>query len=188
LESLLSDLRLTLQNLTHFPNVETIPEIGTTFLENASLKARGYARQTRMLTLADDSGLAVDALSGAPGVFSARFGGEGASDAERTAKLLDQLATSPPAGRTARFVSVIVIADPEGSIIHTATGICEGLIAEEPRGSSGFGYDPIFIPNGHRTTFGELPVDIKNRISHRALALAQTRDFLRFLTESSPAG
>jgi XTP/dITP diphosphohydrolase len=188
LRELLVDLPFVLRSLSELSLTQTIPETGETFVENASLKATGYARQARVLTLADDSGLAVDALGGAPGVLSARYAGERASDAERTAKLLSELAAVAKEERSARFVAAIAIADEFGRIIHVCAGVCDGRIAEKPKGSRGFGYDPIFIPNGFEETFGELPASIKNQISHRARALAQARNFLRSLTSDSTAG
>lgn len=175
---LLDGLRLRLRSLTEFPLIGEVEETGATFAENAALKAKGYAAQTGLWTLADDSGLEVAALGGAPGVFSARYGGEGASDAERTARLLDELARTNDSERRARFVCVIAIADPYASLVHSSTGICEGRIALAPRGEGGFGYDPVFIPDGYQQSFGELPTEIKQRISHRARALAAMRSFL----------
>jgi len=152
------------------------------------LKAAGYALQTGEMTLADDSGLEVDALGGAPGVLSARYAGDGASDAERVNKLLAELSRVKSSERTARFVSVIAIANREGVILNLSTGACEGLIADAPCGVNGFGYDPVFIPQGFEQTFAELPATLKNRISHRGKALQAATDFLRCLTVSSPAG
>jgi non-canonical purine NTP pyrophosphatase (RdgB/HAM1 family) len=183
LRCLLQDLKFDLRDLTEVAPTTEVRETGNTFEENASLKAIGYARQTKLLTLADDSGLEVDALRGGPGVLSARYGGEGASDLERTGKLLAQIASVSDDQRTARFVSVVAIADETARIIQVAMGICQGRLAREPRGSAGFGYDPIFVPDGYDRTFGELPAVIKNQISHRARALGQARNFLRSLTE-----
>ena len=181
LRELLADLPLMISDLGAFPAIKPIPETGQTFAENASLKAIGYARQLGRLTLADDSGLEVDALNGAPGVRSARYGGEGASDGDRTHNLLAELSRVSMDGRTARFVSVIAIADRTGELLSLSTGTCEGRIAETVKGSNGFGYDPIFIPNGFHRTFGELQPEVKNRISHRARALSQAIEFLRTL-------
>ena len=155
---------------------------------NASLKAIGYANQTRLLTLADDSGLEVDALRGSPGVFSARYAGAGASDAQRTTKILAELSNVEPAMRSARFVSAVAIASSEGQILNISLGTCDGQISLAPRGSEGFGYDPIFIPSGYDKTFAELKPEIKNRISHRARALSGAREFLLTLTIASSAG
>lgn len=181
LRELLSDLPFTISDFGAFPAIKPIPETGQTFAENASLKARGYASQLGLLTLADDSGLEVDALNGAPGVRSARYAGETASDADRTRKLLTEILDVPTDARTARFVSVIAIADKAGEILSLSTGTCEGRIARTVKGSNGFGYDPIFIPNGLDRTFGELRPEVKNRLSHRARALSDAIEFLRTL-------
>jgi XTP/dITP diphosphohydrolase len=188
LRCLLDDLSFDLRDLSELPPTVDVAETGNTFHENACLKATGYANQTGILTLADDSGLEVDALFGAPGVLSARYGGKGASDVERTAKVLNEIASVPDDKRTARFVSVVAIADETAKIIHVATGVCEGRLTRILRGSGGFGYDPIFTPDGYDSTFGELPATIKNRISHRARALEQAHRFLRSLTAQSSAG
>ena len=188
LEEMLSDLPYRLISLSEYAEINPIAEVGNTFTENACMKAQGYARQARLLTLADDSGLEVYALGGAPGVRSARYAGEGASDATRATKLLGEMTSFTGARRKARFVCVIALSDAAGSILHTATGVCEGQIAEKPSGTGGFGYDPIFLPNGYEKTFAELSASTKNQISHRASALAQTHNFLRVLTDSSVAG
>jgi XTP/dITP diphosphohydrolase len=130
------------------------------------------------LTLADDSGLEVAALGGAPGVYSARYAGVGATDAERTSKLLLELASTGDEERRARFVCVIALADAEGAQVETFTGTCEGSIAREPRGTHGFGYDPVFIPDGYQESFGQLSSAVKHKISHRARALQKACAFL----------
>jgi XTP/dITP diphosphohydrolase len=186
LRQLLSELPFMISDLEGFSSIQAIPEVGKTFVENASLKASGYAKQTRQLTLADDSGLEVDALNGAPGVLSARYAHEGASDADRTTKLLTEM--SQCANRRARFVSVIAVANEEGKVINLSTGTCEGQIARAPRGQKGFGYDPVFIPEELDQTFAELQTELKNRISHRARALSGAAEFLRSLTATSDAG
>lgn len=185
LKELLSDLPFVLLSLEDFPGIETIPETGSTFLANASLKASGYARQAGVLTLADDSGLVVDALGGRPGVFSARYAGEDTSDAGRVDKLLAEITHIEISKRTARFVSVTAIAASDGLILNASQGICEGHIALEPRGAHGFGYDPVFLPETYNLTFAELTPQIKNQLSHRARSLKGTRDFLRALTGAS---
>jgi len=182
---MLGDLPFVLYGLDRLPRIEKIRETGESFLENASLKAGGYATQTRRLTLADDSGLEVDALGGGPGVFSARYGSERASDAERVTKLLAELSSVEPPGRGARFVSAVAIASSEGRILNVSVGKCDGHIGFAPRGSVGFGYDPVFIPIGYEQTFAELKPEIKNQISHRAHALVGAREFLRSLTIAS---
>ena len=185
IKEVLEDLPFNIVDLSQYPSIETVEESGDTFADNASLKASGYARRAAVLTLADDSGLMVDALDGAPGVHSARYAGEGASDGERTEKLLRALAEVPPSQRGARFVSVIAIAQNEGKIVNMSFGECKGAIAREPRGYGGFGYDPIFIPEGFTLTFAQLEAAEKNRISHRARALSKAAGFLRALTAAS---
>jgi XTP/dITP diphosphohydrolase len=176
--SLLSDLSIDLLSLSEFPETTEVEETGETFADNAALKAKVYATQTGRLTLADDSGLEVFALGGAPGVFSARYAGAGASDSERNARLLAELARTADTARRARFVCCIAIADATANVVNISTGICEGHIADEPRGTNGFGYDPLFIPDGHAQTFGELPEKVKRQLSHRARALEGARAFL----------
>ena len=188
LHDLLQDLKLDLRDLSEVPATVDVAETGNTFHENACLKATGYAKQTGFLTLADDSGLEVDALLGGPGVLSAGYGGESASDAERTAKVLSEIASVADDKRTARFISVVAIADETGEILHVATGVCGGRLTRTARGAGGFGYDPIFTPDGYDSTFGELPAAIKNQISHRARSLAQARNFLASLTAQSSTG
>ncbi len=153
---------------------DDVPETGTTYEENALLKARAYAQQSGLLTLADDSGLEVDALEGAPGVRSARYAGDHANDADRVQYLLQRLRDVPLDERTARFRCVIALVWPEGRE-ELVEGTCEGIIVEEPRGSRGFGYDPIFLIAGDSRTMAELSAEEKNRISHRARAAAQAR-------------
>lgn len=178
LHSFLRPLSLGLRSLVEFPEVAEVAETGESFADNAILKARGYAMQTQLWTLADDSGLEVDALNGAPGIYSARYGGEGLSDADRTQRLLETLSQLGGADRHARFVCVIAIADPSGEVSNVSTGICEGRIAFAPRGMNGFGYDPVFVPEGYEQSFGELTTEIKEKISHRARALSAARAFI----------
>ena len=187
LQQLLSDLPFALMGLDDIPGLELVLETGGTFVENASLKACGYARQSGLLTLADDSGLEVDALKGAPGVLSARYAGEQASDQQRVEKLLADLSNVAAPGRRARFVSAVATAISNGSILNMSLGMCEGQIAFEPRGSGGFGYDPVFIPAGYDMTFAELAPEIKNQISHRHSALQKAHECLRNLTRDSAA-
>jgi XTP/dITP diphosphohydrolase len=155
-----------------------VEETGATFAENAILKAMAPSRHFPGLVIADDSGLEVDALNGAPGVYSARYAGENASNAQNLAKLLAELARHPD-GRpyAARFRCVLAVAK-EGGLLATFEGVVEGTIAERPRGLDGFGYDPVFLPAGYAQTFGELPAAEKNRISHRARAIQLLRDSL----------
>ncbi len=149
---------------------EEIPETGETFEENARIKAEGYCRLSQLVTLADDSGLEVDALGGAPGVLSARYAGNGASDADRYRLVLEQIADIPPEQRTARFRCVIALATPEGDVF-AASGKVEGMIAPSPRGDFGFGYDPVFFMPEYGATMAEVGDAVKNTISHRARAL-----------------
>ena len=174
--SILEGSGWSFSSLQEFDHVGSAEEHGVTYSENAIAKAQFYAAATGLVALADDSGLEVTALSGAPGVYSARYAGEHASDADRRQLLLSELSNNPD--RRARFVSVVAIAGPGGAILNVSEGICEGTITFAPRGHGGFGYDPLFIPDGYTQTFAELPESIKNRISHRALALVRTREFL----------
>jgi XTP/dITP diphosphohydrolase len=176
--SILEDAGWSFVSLAEFDDVESPKENGETYADNAIVKARSYALATGLSALADDSGLEVAALGGAPGVFSARYSGESASDADRRELLLSELAKIGDVNRSARFVAVVAIAAPDGTVLNVSEGICEGTITFTPRGHGGFGYDPLFIPNGYDQTFAELPQNLKNRISHRALALLKTRHFL----------
>ncbi|MFO7697015.1 MAG: XTP/dITP diphosphatase [Anaerolineae bacterium] len=156
---------------------DEVEETGPTFAENALLKARAFALLSGTETLADDSGLEVDALDGRPGVFSARYAGPDATDEERYRKLLDELQGTPAHQRRARFRCAVAVAWPDGRIALT-TGTCEGEIAHQPSGTNGFGYDPVFVVPEHRCTMAELPEEIKNTLSHRARA---TRALLQIL-------
>ena len=142
-----------------------------TFAGNAILKAVSVAKATQQLALADDSGLVVDALDGAPGVHSARYSGENSTDEVRNQKLLHALKDIPYSQRTARFQCAIAMADKEGKI-EVVEGVCQGEIAHQPKGDQGFGYDPVFVPDGYQQTFAQLGATVKNRISHRWRALA----------------
>ena len=159
-----------------------VAETGTTYAENALLKARSYSQAAGLLTLADDSGLEVDALGGAPGIYSARYAGEGATDEERYRLLLENLADVPDEQRGARFRCVIALVWPDGRA-STVEGTCEGWITRQPRGENGFGYDPVFQVAQHGRTMAELPPDIKNKISHRARAAEQAREILLTLLQ-----
>ncbi len=154
-----------------------VEETGGSFEANAVLKARAFAETSSLLALADDSGLEVDALGGEPGIHSARYAGPGASDQARYQLLLHNLEGVPWERRAARFRCVIAIATPGGEV-HTAEGICEGIIAFEPRGEHGFGYDPVFYMPEHGCTMAELPPEVKNRVSHRARAAERIRPLL----------
>ena len=182
LNELLTDLPIELSGLNEFENVPDVEETGTTFTENAILKASSYARQTGFWALSDDSGLEVEALGGAPGVFSARYAGENAGDRKRIEKLLSELDAAGDRERRARFVCVMALADETGEIKFLAEGVCEGKIAPSPRGLNGFGYDPIFVPEGFTETFGELSSTVKQEISHRSRAIKKIIRFLRDFT------
>jgi XTP/dITP diphosphohydrolase len=155
-----------------------VVEVGRSFEENARLKATTLAAESRLLALADDSGLEVDALGGEPGTLSARYAGEGASDRDRVSYLLTKLEGVPREERTARFRCVIAIATPEGEV-ELCSGECDGIIAFEPRGNRGFGYDPIFYLPELRKTMAELPPELKNKVSHRGRAAAKACQVLK---------
>jgi XTP/dITP diphosphohydrolase len=181
----LVSLPIKLRYLNEFPNLSLVNEVGRTYEENAVLKALGYARQTGLCALADDSGLEVDALAGGPGVHSARFGGENLSDPDRIQKLLADLSEEPRTRRGARFVCCMALAGwqpargtGELRLLTLIEAKCEGSIALQARGANGFGFDPLFVPEGHLATFAELPEEVKAKISHRAQALAAIRTFL----------
>ena len=162
-----------------FGDIDEPDETGATFADNAILKARYYAERTGLLALADDSGLEVLALDGAPGVFSARYAGTHATNDEKLARLLEELSDTQDRARLARFACVMAIADEKGEIINLAEGLCEGKIAWQPTGTNGFGYDCIFIPDGFSESFGELSDEVKQKISHRAQATNKIIAFLR---------
>ena len=159
-----------------------VEESGSTFEENALMKARAYAQAGGLLTLADDSGLCVDALGGAPGVFSARYA---RSDRARIERLLGEMQGVPEHQRSARFVCVIALAFPDGEA-RTFEGVCEGRIAHRPSGVNGFGFDPIFYLPDYGCTMAALPISIKNQISHRARAASQARAWLIDRTTTQP--
>lgn len=182
LNEFLAHLPIEIFGLERFVNVRDVEETGATFAENAGLKAKDYARQTGLWALSDDSGLEVVALGGAPGVFSARYAGENTGDTERIEKLLRELAETGDETRRARFVCVMAVADETGKIRFLAEGVCEGKIAPNPRGTNGFGYDPIFVPEGFEQTFGELSSTVKGEISHRARAIKKIIRFFRTFT------
>lgn len=158
--------------------IPDIEETGTTFKENARLKAEGIAKVLNVPVVADDSGLSVDALEGRPGVYSARYAGEPTDDVKNYEKLLDELRDVPNEKRTARFICALALAIPGKETIFTE-GTCEGTIAHEPKGTNGFGYDPVFIPEGYDCTMAQLEQSEKNRISHRYHALLQLEEWLK---------
>jgi XTP/dITP diphosphohydrolase len=177
---LLDGLGYQMTTLTEEGIAEVVTESGNSYEQNARLKAVTYARLSQLLTLADDSGLEVDALNGEPGVRSARFAGEAATDAEKVSLLLAKLGGIPWGRRTAHFKCVIVIATPEGRS-RVCYGECHGMIAFEAEGEDGFGYDPIFFLPRISKTMAELPFEIKNQISHRARASQKARQVLQQL-------
>jgi XTP/dITP diphosphohydrolase len=170
LADMLGELKLEWLSLGQVQMREEVAETGATFEENAILKATNYAAATALMTLADDSGLEVDHLHGRPGVQTARFGGEGLTPQQRYELLLQELEGLPWEKRTARFRCVIALADPEG-LIGTASGVCEGMIALEPAGSGGFGYDPVFFIPSKGLTMAQLEPAEKHQISHRGRAI-----------------
>lgn len=178
---------VALQTLRDYPGVPPVEEKGTTFAENARLKALSLSCVVEDYVLADDSGLVVDALGGAPGIFSARYAGEHATDAERIAQLLAELQGVPDERRTARFVCAMALAR-NGKLLAETEGVCEGRVALFPRGENGFGYDPIFYLPSYQLTMAQVGGEVKNRISHRAKALQALRETLLQLKEKESAG
>jgi XTP/dITP diphosphohydrolase len=172
----------TVRDLGAYAEIPEIHEDGTSFEENAKLKALAASRHLPALVIADDSGLEVDALGGAPGIYSARYAGTNTTDKDKIDKLLRELAQvrATDDGRRARFRCVVALAR-NGNFLGSFEGIVEGRIADEARGNSGFGYDPIFIAEGLEQTFGELPAEVKNTISHRAKAIRRLALKLRQL-------
>ena len=177
IKTLLKDLRLEILTLNDFPGVPVLKEDGSTFQENSLQKAHAVYLHTKIPALADDSGLEVFFLNGRPGVISARFAGYGATDEENNEKLLGQMRGVAPRRRRAQFRAVLTFFGDNGT--EVAEGICPGRLAESPRGTNGFGYDPIFIPDGFSRTYAELTSEEKNKISHRAKALEKMREILR---------
>ncbi len=174
-----SELPVNLRSLAEFEGLSEIDETGTTFPENAVLKAVGYARRLGIATIADDSGLEVDALGGRPGILSARYGGDVNYDLKIATLLAEIAEAGPHAVRTARFKCAIALVDGNVNLIACVEGNCEGTIADAPRGTNGFGYDPVFIPDGFDKTFGELGSEIKQSISHRSRAILAIIPYLR---------
>jgi XTP/dITP diphosphohydrolase len=174
--ALLADMPVRVTSLKDYWNpVPSIPENGDTFLDNARIKAQWVFDTTGRPSLADDSGLVVDALNGEPGVHSARYAGEPSSDSRNTQKLLAALAAIPREQRSARFVCTMVLIVSADEVL-VAEGTCGGHIGFEPAGDNGFGYDPVFIPDGYMQTFAQLDESIKNTISHRAKALVSLKE------------
>ena len=177
IRTILSDLPVRFLSLDDFPHVPPLREDGATFQENSLQKARAVFEYTKLPTLADDSGLEVFFLNGRPGVISARYAGGGATDEANNQKLLGQMMGVAPRRRRAQFRAVLTLVN--GTTVETSEGICPGMLAESPRGTNGFGYDPIFLPDGFTRTYAELAAAEKNTISHRSRALAGMRDILR---------
>lgn len=171
-KKLLGDIDVEIKSLADFPNFPRVEENGSSFKENAAIKAQAASKYCNAPAFADDSGLEVDALDGRPGIYSSRYA---PSDAERIAKLLGEL--DGVSNRRARFVCAIAIAF-NGEVLETFEGTVEGTITLAPKGDGGFGYDPVFQPDGYSQTFGELPAEVKNSISHRARAFANAVDFV----------
>ena len=182
---LLRDLDIRIRTLDDFPGCPAVPEDGRTYEENAVKKAVVVAGHTGQTALADDSGLEVDALDGAPGVRSARYAGERADDRMNLDKLLEDLRAVDGARRQARFVCCIALALPDGRV-QTFSGTAQGTLGTEPRGSRGFGYDPIFYPRGARLTFAEMDDDDKHAISHRGIALQALKRYLAAKRDRAP--
>jgi XTP/dITP diphosphohydrolase len=188
LAALLGDLGIRIRTLDEFPGVPDVVEDGSTCEANAVKKANEIATATGLAAVADDTGLEVDALNGRPGVYAARYAGEHATYEDNCRKLLLELSGVPRERRTARFMTVAAIALPSGEV-QIATGQLEGLIAEKPVGSRGFGYDPVFFIPELGKTLAELSADEKNRISHRAKAFIQAKDLLRSIqSQTQPSG
>jgi XTP/dITP diphosphohydrolase len=179
LRDLLGDLPVELTDLSPYPDAPEVDETGTTFEENARLKAAALAPVLKEWVLGEDSGLVVPALGGQPGVYSARYAGTHGDDAANNAKLLAELAGKTGDDRAAYYVSTAALADPTGNVVAVVDGRCWGRIVETPRGSGGFGYDPLFeIPEYH-ATFGELSSLVKHALSHRGRAIAKLRPTVR---------
>ena len=177
INALLKDLNVNVLGMEHFPIINSIEETGSTLLENSLIKSRTVSQLTGLATIADDTGLEVDALHGSPGVYSARYAGSNATYEANVEKLLFELIEEPEALRTARFRTVISYVDNKKEFVDE--GVIEGMITFKPSGNKGFGYDPIFKPLGFEKTFSEISQDKKNIISHRALALKKIKKTLK---------
>lgn len=177
MQRILEGLGITVKSLNDFPDCPDVIENADTFEGNAIKKAIAVAKHTGLIAISDDSGLEVEALGGAPGVYSARYAGQKATDEQNCQKLLQALKSVPADKRQARFVSVIALADSKG-VIKTFYGFVQGTIGFEPKGLNGFGYDPVFYPLGYDKTFAELTSDQKDSLSHRGMALRLLKDYL----------
>jgi XTP/dITP diphosphohydrolase len=183
LRAMLPGVAYRILDLGDFPSVTLPPEGTESYMDNALVKARAAAAATRLLVLADDSGIEVDALDGRPGVLSARYGGEDLSDYERCRLMLRELRDVPRERRTARYRCVVALAKPDGREV-TTEGVVEGTILEEARGAGGFGYDPLFYYPPLGATFAEVTADAKHEVSHRARAMAEARRILLAWSEA----
>lgn len=177
MRQLVVGLGYAVRGLRELGVAEAPEETGSTYRENAALKARYYSRRTGLPAVADDSGLSVEALGGGPGLHSSRFGGEGASDAARNRLLLEKLAGLPPERRAARFTSAVAVAR-DGQVVFETEQSVEGFVAEAGRGTNGFGYDPLFFYPPFGATFGEVARERKDAVSHRGRSFARLREFL----------
>ncbi len=182
IREILKGLEIDILTLDEFPQIPEVEEDGATIEENAFKKARVVSGATHLLALADDTGLEVDFLQGQPGVYSSRFAGKGATYDDNVNKLLDIMKSVPHEQRTARFRCVIAISGPD--VEKFVEGVCEGIIANEKRGYHGFGYDPIFYMPKYEQTFAEMSLPLKNKISHRGLALQKAREILQQLSKT----
>lgn len=180
---LLADLPIELCSALDFSETDDVEETGTTFAENALLKAKAVAEATGITALADDSGIVVDALNGEPGIYSARYGQEGWNAIQRYQYLLKNMEGIPQEQRTARFVAALVLYNPLKKVAQTVEGITEGIVTTAPAGDNGFGYDPVFFVPEYGKTMAELPDEIKNKISHRARAIAALKPILQNIME-----
>ena len=179
LADLLRDLPLKVIDLTSFPDAPEIDETGSTFEENARLKAVGLAKSLTEWVLAEDSGLVVPALNGRPGVYSARYAGKHGDDEANNDRLLAELAPLPDDRRAAFYVCVAALANPAGEVVAISEGRCNGTIIKQRRGSGGFGYDPLFLIPEYHQTFGQLSLRVKQALSHRGKAIVNMRPWLR---------
>ncbi len=175
----LADFDFEIIGLENYPELMNIEEDGDSFKENALKKAKVSAEKTGLVTLADDSGLEVDYLNGSPGIYSARYSGENATDEKNNKKLLKELKGVNKAKRSARFRCVMALYDPLNNFKETVSGSCEGRILKSPKGKNGFGYDPLFYVESKGKAMAELPAEIKNEISHRAVALNKMKKVIR---------
>ena len=188
MSALLNPFGIELLSVSEFPDVADVVEDGSSFEENASKKARETALAVNRWVIAEDSGLAVDALGGAPGIYSARFSGEGATDEKNNRKLIQELEGVPDAKRGAKYVCHVAVADATGEVRLNVECECRGWITTEPRGSNGFGYDPYFLIPEYHQTFGELSPLVKKVLSHRARAMRSvTQDLVKALASQPDA-